>query len=272
MPLSRILVVLMESIKELRKICQNPKEYHNPESFLDQKVWRSFSIYLTKLALYTPLKPDNVTAFMIFWGFLVGFLFSIGTYWYMLVGAIALEFLYVLDAIDGEMARYKKMSSLNGIFLDLVAHSINMAVPFVGLTVGIYRYNPSIYVIILGLLASVFSVFCLNVQPMKHHVLIRELIKRVQKKEQINLRSIPKEKTKGISKEIRLKLIGKMINSLYDQIYVMQIILFGAIFNQLQLVLFFYGITFPLMWLAKLVYEYKIGYKPYEHLLPPYRK
>ena len=262
----------MESIKELRKICQNPKEIHNPEDFLDQKLWRSFSIYLTKLALYTPLKPDHVTFFMIFWGFIVGFLFSFGTYWYMLVGAIAFEFLYVWDAIDGEIARYKKTSSLNGVFLDLIAHLTNMAVPFIGLTIGIYKLNPSIYVILAGLLASVFSLFCSNVQQIKHHVMFKELIKYSKKVERTESKKIQKENIKEHLKKITLKSLGKKVNILYNQVYIMQIFLLGAIFNKLHWVLFFYGLTFPLIWLAKLIYEYKIGYKPYEYLFEPYKK
>lgn len=261
----------MESIKELRKICQKPVDRHNPDSFIEERIWRIPSIYLTKLFLYTPLKPDHITFIMIFWGFLVGFFFSIGTYSYLLIGAIVLEFLYVLDAVDGEMARYKKMTSLKGVFLDLVAHSVNMAVPFIGLTIGIYQHSPNIYTIILGLSASVFSILCLNVQPMKHHILIKELVNNSKTKKQIELKTISKEKIKEKQK-INLKSIGKIINYLYDQIYFMQILLLGAIFNKLQWVLLFYGLTFPLMWLAKLVYEYKVGYKPYKYLLKPYKK
>lgn len=261
----------MESIKELREICQSPKDIHNPEDFLDQKIWRSFSIYLTRLALYTPLKPDHVTFIMVSWGFLVGFLFSIGTYRYMLAGAIVLEFLYVLDAIDGEMARYKKMTSLNGVFLDLVAHSINMAVPFIGLTIGLYKFNPNIYIIIAGLSASTFSILFLNIQSMKHHVIFRELINYSQKIKQTKSKKITRSEIKRTKKNI-LKILGRQINYLYEEVYVMQILLLGAIFNKLHWVLIFYGLTLPLMWITKLIYEYKIGYKPYEYLLNTYKK
>lgn len=263
----------MESIKELRKICQAPEDRHNAESIIDEKIWRVPSIYLTKLLLYTPLKPDHVTMLMIFWGFIVGFLFSIGTYWHMLAGAITLEFLYVLDAVDGEMARYKKTSSLNGVFLDLIAHLTNMAVPFIGLTIGIYKLNPNIYVVLAGLSASVFSVLCLNIQPMKHHVIFREIIKYAQKTGQIKSKKMTYKKAiKKSTKKDVLKSIGRSINYLYDQIYMMQIILLAAIFNKLHWLLFFYGLTFPLMWLAKLVHEYKIGYKSYRYLLAIYKK
>lgn len=262
----------MESIKELRKICQSPKEIHNPESFLDQKLWRSFSIYITKLLLYTGIKPDHVTFFMVFWGFIVGFLFSIGTYQYMLIGAIALEFFMVLDAIDGEIARYRKMFSMRGIFLDLVAHATNTACPFIGLTIGFYRYNPNVYIILAGLSASVFSILCFNIQAMKYYVIFKKLLEHSRKARQIKSVKINQKITQDYTKGSILKLIGKLINYLYDHTYMLQIILLTAIFGQLYWLLIFYGLTFPFIWLVKLVYEYKIDYKPYEYLLEPYKR
>lgn len=263
----------MESIKKLREICQNPVEYHNPRSLFENRLWRPFSIYITKLLLFTSLKPNHVTFFMIFWAFLSGLLFSIGTYWYMLAGAIVLAFLYILDAVDGEMARYKKMTSLEGVYLDLVAHLANIAVPFIGLTIGLYKSNPDITIVLAGLSASAFSVFCLNLQSMKHHVVFRELVKNTQNLGKIKLK-IKKNliEKQTIQKKSLLTLMGKKINLLYDSIYINPIILTAAVFGKLDWVLFFYGSTFPLMWLTKLIYEYKVGYKPYEYLLKSYKR
>ena len=262
----------MESIKELRKICQNPKEYHNPGAFIDQELWRSFSIYFTKLALYTPLKPDHITFIMIFWGFVVGFLFSIGTYWYVLLGAIALEFFILLDAIDGEMARYKKTSSLKGMFLDVVAHLTNTALPFMGITIGLYKFNPNLNIVLAGLSVCIFSILCFDIQTQKHHVMLKDIIKYAQKTEQIKSKKILKKVIQESIKKSFLKSMFKKVNYLYDHSYMIQIFLLAAIFNKLHWVLFFYGITFPLMWLVKLFHEYKTGYKPYEYLLEPYKE
>lgn len=263
----------MTSIKELRKICQAPEDCHNFKSYFHNKIWRVLSIYITKLLIYTPLKPNHVTFIMVFWGFIVGFLFSIGTYWYMLLGAIVLEFLLVLDCVDGELARYKKIFSLNGIFLDSVAHLTNLAIPFIGITIGLYKSNPDIHVVLIGLSASVFSMLCLNIQSLKYYVFFRELVKYANKTERIKSKKIPqKEIIKKPQKENILKSIGKTINFLYDGVYIIQIIFLAAVFDQLYWVLVFYGLISPLMWLAKLIYEYKIGYKHYEYLFRLYKK
>lgn len=262
----------MESIKELRRICQNPPDHPNPDSFLVHKAWRIFSIYLTRILLYTPFTPDHITMLMIFWGFLVGFFFSLGTYWYMLIGAIVFEFSFILDAVDGEMARYKKTSSLRGKFLDIVAHLTSTSIPFIGLTIGLYLLNPSIYVILAGLSAGVFSVLCLTVQSLKHYVMFGELIKYAQKTKKINQKRIHQKLSEKPIKKSVLKSLVKSINCLTHQAYMMQIFLLGAIFNKLYWILIFYSLIFPLMWLIKLIHEYKTGYKCSEYLLEPYKK
>lgn len=262
----------MVSIKELRKICQRPEDSHNPDVLLETKLPRIISIYITRILIYTPLKPDHVTMLMIAWGFLVGFLLSFGTYWHMLAGTIIAEFILVLDCIDGELARYKKISSLRGVFLDLTAHLIHIALPFIGLTIGLYRQNPSIYIVIAGLSASVFSVLASSIQSIKHHIIFKEIVEYSKKLAQKKSKKVSEKVIKQSVKYDILKPMGRRINYLYNGIYIMQIFLLAAIFNKLQWVLFFYGLTFPIWWLVKLAYEYKIGYKPYEHLLEPYKK
>lgn len=262
----------MESIKELRRICQKPEDCHNFDAILEERIPRKISIYITKILIHTPLKPDHITMLMLAWGFIVGFLFSFGTYWHMLAGAIVFEFLLVLDCLDGELARYKKISSLRGVFLDLIAHFTNTACPFMGLTIGFYKQYPSIYILIIGLSASVFSILCLSVQAAKHHVIFKELVDYTKKIAQKKSKRASEKLIKESTKQNILKSLGKKINYLYDGIYMMQIFLLAAIFNKLHWVLFFYGLTFPVWWLIKLAHEYRIGYKPYEHLLEPYKK
>ena len=50
----------MESIKELRKICQNLEKYYNTRFFLDNKILGLFSMHLNKIFLYTILTSENI--------------------------------------------------------------------------------------------------------------------------------------------------------------------------------------------------------------------
>lgn len=262
----------MESIKELRKICQSPKEIHNYQYFLRVRIWRTPSIYITKLFLYTPITANQVTWLMIFLGFVISSLFSFGNYWYSIVAVILLQVVYLLDAVDGEIARYRRQSSTIGVFLDLILHVTNVALPFVGITIGSYILNPSLHIVILGLLASFFSLAHLDIQLAKYYAFFMELTNYAKK----GKKHKPDIK-KGIKEEERKKsllrtIFKKIINPLYDNFLITNIFFVAAIFNKLYWVLFFYGITFPLIWLIKLIYEYKAGYIRYEYLVELYKK
>jgi len=268
---------MVESIKELRKICQSSKVPHDCGHifyFFKDTIWRYPSIYVTKLFLYTPITANQVTMLMIFLGFLISFLFSFGNYLYSLIAAILLEFVFVLDGVDGEIARYRKQSSINGVFLDLVMHIANVAVPFMGITIGLYMLNPGLGIVILGLSASLFAVAHMDIQTLKHHAFFIELVKYAKKqkeyKPQIKKEGIKKETTK-VKENLFRTLFKKIAIPFYDNFLITQIIVVGVIFNKLYWVLTFYGLTFPIIWLIKLVHEYRSGYNQYEYLLEPYK-
>lgn len=261
---------MVESIKELRKICQKPLKEYN---LLREGIWRIPSIYITKLMLYTSVMPNQVTFFMIFCGFFATFFFSLGNYWSFVVGALVLEFVYVLDGVDGEIARYRKISSSTGVFLDLVSHISNTAIPFIGLTIGLYKINLGLKVAVFGLLASTFAVCNFDVQLLKHHVIFKELIKYAKGE-----KSYKKISAKRIKPEEKLKenffkqFFKRLIIPFYDVFLITQIIMFAAIFDKLYWVLVFYGLTFPIVWFIKFLYEYKIGTVDYDFLFKPYKK
>lgn len=260
----------MESIKELRKICQQSN--HNKPMYKLEGLWRFFSVYITKLILYTPITANQVTMFMILCGFISAFFLSQGYYVDMIVGAVILEIIYLLDAVDGEIARYKKMQSTEGVFLDLIMHLASITIPFMGITIGLYRINPGIGLVISGLSASVFSVFDFDIQALKHQAIFMKLVKTA-KESNIIIKKIKKiEKNQEEKKSNPKTIFNTYINPFYENYLIMQIITLAAILDNLYWVLVFYGITFPIIWFIKLIYEYRLGYDGYEYLLKPYKK
>lgn len=157
----------MESIRELREILQ--KEKVAPEGWrrpLGYYVLQRFpSIYITRLLLATPITPNHVTIL----GFLIGLtgcVFVLQWAWYLKL--IGIGFLYVnvlLDKVDGELARYKNIYSLKGIYLDYLNHLLIPSLFFFALTIGILPFsliNPAI-LLSAGILAA-FSMMILRVQ------------------------------------------------------------------------------------------------------------
>ncbi len=63
---------------------------------------------------------------------------------------------YVSDEVDGEVARYKKQTSLRGIYYDEVAHLFFQGWFFFSFTYSIYRINSEFLYIIFGVIATFF--------------------------------------------------------------------------------------------------------------------
>lgn len=143
---------MVESIKELRRICQTKKQPLYMELF-SMKV----SIYITKTLLYTKISADYVTMAMIAF-LIVGSLFmSLGSLWMILAGISLIHFTVILDNVNGELARYRKEDGIIGTFLEQVYH--NLAVPFLffWLAFGIFLKTGLKSVLVFGFLAAVFG-------------------------------------------------------------------------------------------------------------------
>ncbi len=135
----------MEPIKELRHILQeekiNPVGWKRPWGY--KTFQRGPSIYITRFLLSTSVTPTQVTTTGILLG-LSGCLFLLHGEWYWKLCGLFLLYLSVLaDKVDGELARYKKIFSLKGIFWDEISHLIVPPLMWLALARGLV--NISIY-------------------------------------------------------------------------------------------------------------------------------
>jgi phosphatidylglycerophosphate synthase len=112
------------SIAELRAATQPPSifERNSGEHWEGRLLMRRFSPHLTRLLIRTPISPNGVTWLMILAGVLAaGALTLPGIGW--AVAALALiQAQLLLDCSDGELARWRGVSSPAGIYLDRVGH------------------------------------------------------------------------------------------------------------------------------------------------------
>lgn len=116
----------MESITELRNKLQREKVENRERPWGYRWFQRGPSIYITRIIIRTPVTPDMLSVFSILAGVYGAFLLF-SPLWH--IKFIALFFFYLhllLDRVDGEVARYKKLFSLKGIYLDELNH---LAIP-----------------------------------------------------------------------------------------------------------------------------------------------
>jgi len=153
---------MIESIKELRKICQKKEQLYDrkgkenkskpvQEYFYDRFL-RLVSIYITKLFLYTKITANQVSVLSMLVGIIAGVFFSFREPIYWIYAFLLIQLFHFLDAVDGEIARYRKEASPIGKYFDLMAHGVVIASIFIGITFGVYKSINNIFVFFLGLI------------------------------------------------------------------------------------------------------------------------
>jgi phosphatidylglycerophosphate synthase len=145
------------NIEDYRKLCQK-NEHEN--YLLDKLIFRKISIYATVIFIKLNIKPNQAT-FLSFMAALGSLYFLTQNTTPMLLTAAALIFTYyILDHVDGELARYAintgaMKPSLQGHYYDVLIHrySSNLMVFFLGLGVfNLYGYELAV---LLGFVACI---------------------------------------------------------------------------------------------------------------------
>ena len=118
-------------IATLRAIC------HTGKVSQDSRFWyvlsRRFSIYITWLALHTEVRPNQVTAATVLLALAGIGMLAASPPAVALAGALALMMHFFLDKVDGDIARFRKVFSLSGVYLDYLGHSLVYGGIFAGL-------------------------------------------------------------------------------------------------------------------------------------------
>lgn len=128
----------MEAIAKLKEICRKKhKKAVTKPHWWATLFARRVSIYITWFIVkYTKISANQVTIWQ-----LIASLFGLGLLcfsntWIALIGTFFLHLGYIFDNVDGEVARYRKSQSINGMFLDFVNHEI-----IIPLTFGCFSFH-----------------------------------------------------------------------------------------------------------------------------------
>ena len=195
---------MVESIKELRKICQSKKQ-----PLYMQLVSMKFSIYITKLLLYTRISADYVTVLMMVLIIAGSIFMAFGGLWMIFIGILMIHFTIILDNVNGEVARYNKEDGIIGTFLEQVYHSLAIPLIFFSLAYGTFIRTNSAAILIFGFLAAIFG-RPIVLDSIKNTV-IEERLSEVKSGKKAKLSLIRKPDIKGGSTKI-----GKGLYSAYD--------------------------------------------------------
>ena len=125
----------MITAREIRQVCQAGKD-RDPSWY---RVHRRLSIHLTAVLLRTPVTLNQVSLLMIAAAIVGAALCVPNDLRVNLVGAAVLYLSFLLDKVDGEMARWRGQPSVIGILLDRFHH--RLAEPLLFLAVGVRAWQ-----------------------------------------------------------------------------------------------------------------------------------
>lgn len=146
------------TIKELRAVCQgSSKSPSRASQTLWGKLNRVFSIYLTAVFIHLPFTPNQITVFGTL-VFLTGCaMFAFGQYEKNLIGWGLIVLSFLLDAVDGELARYRngmKKYDLGGVYVEPVSHDVQYGFMFLPIGFGAYLATGNLLTLVAAFCAT----------------------------------------------------------------------------------------------------------------------
>jgi len=230
---------MVESVKELKKICQNRRIPWYGRTFK-----RKISIYLTYLFLHTPITANQVTLLFVIIGLMGALLLATGSRGYLIMGAFLLFLHTILDSVDGEVARYRKTVSSTGIFLELMGHNIVYPSVFICLSFGAYQICHSVTIFAFGFSAAL-SIFLIRNRGEIIERAFRKHIHGIENQCEFAsiLDAVKKEQSPSLLKNIVDKTHLYFLST--HGVWVV-VLLASFVRDKIYIVLYAYGIALPL--------------------------
>jgi len=114
-------------------------------------TYRRVSVHIAHLlALKTQITPNQVTAIRLILSFIaIPFLVS-GRSFYLILGGSIVAVSFVLDYVDGDLARLKNLESGKGELFDVVSDRIITIISIFSLSLGLFRNTNNIFDLLSG--------------------------------------------------------------------------------------------------------------------------
>ena len=140
------------SFRQLRETCQLPVRHHNDVAGL--LFGDRCSLPLTKLFVDLHLSPSIATVAFLVCGLLGSALQLVGPAW-AVAGAALLVLYYILDCVDGEVARWQGVEDMRWGYFDYVFHMVVKPTCFLAVAVGTWLELGNAWLLLAGASAAV---------------------------------------------------------------------------------------------------------------------
>ncbi len=124
------------SIEELRAVIhpEGMLQRRSAEHWAGRLYMRKISLRITRvLSTVTVITPNGLTYLMMLTGILGGAALIVPGIAGAVLAALLIQVYLLLDCVDGEVARWRRQTSLTGVYLDRVGHYMSEAALLTGL-------------------------------------------------------------------------------------------------------------------------------------------
>jgi len=103
------------------------------------------------------ITPNHITIFSLFVGLVAAFCFAQGSYRFLVIGAILVQLSFVIDCMDGQLARYRQQFSKLGAWLDRISDRVKDFLYIFSLAWGFQATNPEVFFLGMKNLSDLFA-------------------------------------------------------------------------------------------------------------------
>lgn len=236
------------TIKELRQICQKSEFAPSRRTqSIEGKFNRIFSIYITWFLIRLPVTPNQVTALGVFVYLGGAGLFIFNDIKLQILGLFALFISFILDACDGEMARYKKTgSAAGGNYVEPVSHDVMYAFFFLPIGIGAALAGGGIFMMIAAFVAMAGKLL-FRLAELRFDSLMRILAERREA-------GTPAPNS---NKETPATTAYFIYRNLFTSTGTFFVLIAATALRRLDWYLYFYAISFFLLWIYKMARQWE---------------
>lgn len=136
------------SMEELRKL--NNRDFYSPVS----KFMHNTLLYVTRPLLRTSITPNQITVFWITLQLVGSALMLKGDYWSNVLGVLLYVGAALFDYVDGQIARIKKISTYQGIFLEDLGIYFGTPIFMLCFSIGVSQSFHDYRYVVLGVVSA----------------------------------------------------------------------------------------------------------------------
>ncbi|MGS2591480.1 CDP-alcohol phosphatidyltransferase family protein [Streptomyces sp. NRRL F-5135] len=122
------------SVAELRPVVhpEGVKDRRSGEHWAGRLYMREISLHVDPFLVNTRITPNQLTYLMVVVGIAGGAVLLVPGLTGAILAAVLFQIYLLLDCVDGEVARWRKQTSITGVYLDRIGHYLCEAALLVG--------------------------------------------------------------------------------------------------------------------------------------------